>query len=91
MIRYIEGDINVDRYVDVTDLSTLLQFFQLGERWSRGVFNYSAADGDKNNSLNVLDIVLNVNHILNEETGDNGEANMAKVYSSSAPTDDVSL
>lgn len=91
LIRYIEGDINVDRYVDVTDLSTLLQYFQLGERWSSGVFNYSAADGDKNNSLNVLDIVLNVNHILNEETGDNGEANLAKVYSSSAATDDVSL
>lgn len=91
LIRYIEGDINVDRYVDVTDLSTLLQFFQLGERWSSGVFNYSAADGDKNNSLNVLDIVLNVNHILNEETVDNGEANMAKAYSSSAATDDVSL
>ena len=91
LIRYIEGDINVDRYVDVTDLSTLLQFFQLGERWFSGVFNYSAADGDKNNSLNVLDIVLNVNHILNEETGDNGEANMAKAYSSSAATDDVSL
>ena len=91
LIRYIEGDINVDRYVDVTDLSTLLQFFQLGERWSSGVFNYSAADGDKNNSLNVLDIVLNVNHILNEETEDNGEANMAKAYSSSAATDDVSL
>ena len=91
LIRYIEGDINVDRYVDVTDLSTLLQFFQLGERWVSGVFNYSAADGDKNNSLNILDIVLNVNHILNEETGDNGEANMAKAYSSSAATDDVSL
>ena len=91
LIRYIEGDINVDRYVDVTDLSTLLQFFQLGERWVSGVFNYSAADGDKNNSLNVLDIVLNVNHILNEETVDNGEANMAKAYSSSAATDDVSL
>ena len=91
LIRYIEGDINVDRYVDVTDLSTLLQFFQLGERWSSGVFNYSAADGDKNNSLNILDIVLNVNHILNEETVDNGEANMAKAYSSSAATDDVSL
>ncbi|MBQ2121147.1 MAG: leucine-rich repeat protein, partial [Bacteroidaceae bacterium] len=43
LIRYIEGDINVDRYVDVTDLSTLLLFFQLGERWSSGVFNYSAA------------------------------------------------
>lgn len=89
-IRYIEGDINVDRLIDVADLALLVNYFIKGSKPSGVLFNYGAADGEKNGTLDVRDIVINVNRILEAETPE--EARTMRMYAASMErTCDIAL
>ena len=66
-IMYKEGDINIDYLVDATDLALLVQYFVNADKPSNVAFNYSAADGEDNDTLDVRDIVMTVNCILDAE------------------------
>ena len=66
-IRYVNGDINIDRLLDVADLASLIQYLTEGGKPSGVAFNYSAADCESNDTLDVRDIVMNVNRILDAE------------------------
>lgn len=89
-IKYIEGDINVDRLIDVADLTLLVNYFIKGSKPSGVLFNYGAADGEKNGTLDVRDIVINVNRILEAETPE--EARTMRMYAASTErTCDIAL
>lgn len=61
---WVDGDVNIDLTVDVTDLQGLIYYALNDSRPSSTPFNYTTADGNGDNSLNVLDCIINVNRIL---------------------------
>lgn len=89
-IRYVDGDINIDRLIDVADLSLLIQYFTQGSKPSNVLFNASAADGEGNDTLDVRDIVMNVNKILDAD--EPAESRVMRQYAQTASMDsDLSL
>ena len=77
-VRFVEGDVNTDRLVDVTDLVSLTNYLGKGSVDREAYFNFSAADGENNDTLDVRDIVINVNRILAAEAAP--EASFARAY-----------
>lgn len=77
-VRFLEGDVNADRLIDVTDLVSLTNYLSKGYVQNDVVFNFSAADGEGNDTLDVRDIVMDVNHILAAEAAP--EASLSRAY-----------
>lgn len=64
-INWKDGDVNADQTVDVTDLQSIIYWIMNNESQPIGQkYNFSAADANSDNKLNVLDVVGNVNRIL---------------------------
>ena len=59
-----DGDVNADQTVDVTDLQSVVNYALTESKTTGSLFNYSAADKDGDNQINIIDVVGNVNHIL---------------------------
>lgn len=61
---WIDGDINGDQSVDAADLQKLI-YYALYDNPSKGsIFNFTSADGNGDNKIDVRDAVINVNRIL---------------------------
>lgn len=61
---WIDGDINGDQSVDASDLQKLI-YYALYDSPSQGsLFNFTSADGNGDNQIDVRDAVINVNRIL---------------------------
>lgn len=80
-IRYVNGDINIDRLLDVADLASLILYLTKGDKPSGVPFNYSAADWESNDTLDVRDIVMNVNRILDADDSSDEMRQYAKDWS----------
>lgn len=65
--NWLDGDINADQTVDVADLQHVVSFASTGNKLSGKVFNFTAADAVKDETIDVRDIVMNVNAILDAE------------------------
>lgn len=64
-INWKDGDVNADQTVDVTDLQSIIYWIMNNDSQPIGQkYNFSAADANSDNKLNVLDVVGNVNRIL---------------------------
>ncbi|MBP5514777.1 MAG: leucine-rich repeat protein [Bacteroidaceae bacterium] len=61
---WIDGDINADLSVDVTDLQKVIYYALNDSRPSSQFFNFTSADGNSDNAIDVRDAVICVNHIL---------------------------
>lgn len=61
---WIDGDVNIDLTVDVTDLQGVIYYALNDSKPSAIPFNHTTADGNSDNSINVLDCIINVNRIL---------------------------
>lgn len=59
-ITYREGDANLDGIVNILDIQSSLNY-TLSQKPK--FFNYGAADLNKDNNLNILDIILQINKI----------------------------
>ena len=68
---WIDGDVNADQSVDVTDLQKVI-YYALNDTKPTGFYNYTSADGNSDKAIDVRDAVINVNRIL-----DFDEANTA--------------
>ena len=62
-LDWIDGDINADLSVDVTDLQKVI-YYALNDSKPSGFFNFTSADGNSDNAIDVRDAVICVNHIL---------------------------
>lgn len=61
---WIDGDINGDQSVDASDLQKLI-YYALYDKSSEGsIFNFTSADGNGDDKIDVRDAVINVNRIL---------------------------
>ena len=69
---WVDGDVNIDLTVDVTDLQGVIYYALNDSRPSSTPYNYTTADGNSDSKINVLDCIINVNRILDyEEQGSN--------------------
>ncbi|WP_456312064.1 leucine-rich repeat domain-containing protein [Pseudomonas shirazensis] len=75
-ITYREGDANLDGIVNILDIQSSLNY-TLSQKPK--FFNYGAADLNKDNNLNILDIILQVNKI--QEGTQEKKANTSKLAS----------
>ena len=60
---WIDGDVNADQSVDVTDLQKII-YYALNDSKPDGFYNYTSADGNSDKAIDVRDAVINVNRIL---------------------------
>ena len=60
---WINGDVNADQSVDVTDLQKVI-YYALNDSKPDGFYNYTSADGNDDKAIHVRDAVINVNRIL---------------------------
>ena len=59
-----DGDVNADQTVDVTDLQSVV-YHALNDRKADGqLFNFTTADANSDNKINVSDIVGSVDYVL---------------------------
>ncbi|MBQ9558923.1 MAG: leucine-rich repeat protein [Bacteroidaceae bacterium] len=63
-INWIDGDVNADQSVDVVDLQKVIYYALNDAAPSNTFYNYTSADGNSDNALDVRDAVINVNRIL---------------------------
>ena len=64
-VDWRDGDVNGDQTVDVSDLQNVI-YYALNDRRpnSNELYNYSAADANSDNKINVSDIVGAVDHLM---------------------------
>lgn len=63
-LDWIDGDINADLSVDVTDLQKVIYYALNDNAPSNSMYNFTSADGNSDNAIDVRDAVICVNHIL---------------------------
>lgn len=63
-LDWIDGDINADQSVDVTDLQKVIYYALNDNAPSNSMYNFTSADGNSDNAIDVRDAVICVNHIL---------------------------
>lgn len=73
---FVEGDCNCDAVCDITDLQSLVNYV-LGYSTYRQIFNEQIVNFDGNETLNVLDIIGLVNHLLNNEAEEEQQSRAA--------------
>ena len=73
-----DGDVNADQTVDVADLQNVVYYALNDSRPSGQLYNFTAADMNGDNKINVSDIVGTVSTILNYD-GDE-EPSGARIY-----------
>lgn len=61
---WIDGDINGDQSVDAADLQKLIYYALYDNPPKGSMFNFTSADGNGDNLIDVRDAVINVNRIL---------------------------
>lgn len=59
-----DGDVNADQTVDVSDLQSVIYYTLYDQKANGQMFNYSCADTNGDNAINVLDIIGTVDEIL---------------------------
>lgn len=59
-----DGDVNADLTVDVTDLQSVINYALNDRKEHEQMFNFTAADANNDDAINVIDVVGNVDHIL---------------------------
>ena len=64
---WLEGDVNIDLTLDVTDLQAVIYYAVNDNRPSSVPFNYTTANCNGDDKLNVLDCIISVNRILDYE------------------------
>jgi len=66
-MNWIDGDINADQDIDVTDLQSVI-YYALNEKKATGqMFNFTTADVNADNAIDVRDVVGSVDYILGIE------------------------
>lgn len=70
-LNFDQGDSNFDGQVNVLDLQTTINYMFQGYD---NLFNYTAANLWKDEIINVQDIICMVNLLMNNETGETGQA-----------------
>ena len=63
-INWIDGDVNSDRTVDVADLQSMVYFAMNSGKADYQAFNFTTADTNTDDIIDVRDVVANVNAIL---------------------------
>ncbi len=63
-LDWIDGDINADLSVDVTDLQKVIYYALNDNAPSNSMYNFTSADGNSDKAIDVRDAVICVNHIL---------------------------
>ncbi len=91
ILRYdwTDGDVNADLAVDVTDLQSVIYYAMNDYKVSGQMFNYSTADANSDNKINVSDVIGSVDYVLAYEITD-GETN-APTYYNRAPSSSVNI
>lgn len=65
IVSYVEADANVDKVIDVLDVQHTLNYV-VGKDGVTGLFCWSAANTFADEQINIQDIVVTVNHVLNQ-------------------------
>ncbi|MBO4906171.1 MAG: leucine-rich repeat protein [Bacteroidaceae bacterium] len=63
-LNWIDGDVNADQTVDITDLQSTVYYALNGHKPNGQMFNFSAADANNDSTLDVRDIIGCVDYIL---------------------------
>ena len=63
-LDWIDGDVNADQSVDVVDLQKVIYYALNDAAPSNTFYNFTSADGNSDETLDVRDAVINVNRIL---------------------------
>ena len=63
-LDWIDGDINADLSIDVTDLQKVIYYALNDAAPSSTFYNFTSADGNSDNAIDVRDAVICVNRIL---------------------------
>jgi len=82
-----DGDVNADQTVDVGDLQSVIHYTLNDQKANGQMFNFTCADVNDDEAINVLDIIGTVDHILAYEEP---AASRSRVVSGS-PTDSRNL
>lgn len=77
-IDWKDGDVNADQTVDVADLQNVVYYALNDSRPNGQVYNYTAADMNGDNKINVSDIVGTVGAIMNYDGDDDPSG--ARIY-----------
>ncbi|MCM1222744.1 MAG: leucine-rich repeat protein, partial [Lachnospiraceae bacterium] len=84
ILDFVDGDCNCDATADIADAQNLVNYI-LGYGQNNKVFNEQVVDFDKNEKLNVLDVVGLVSHLLEQDLGRNlAKAPMAEMAEAGA-------
>ena len=62
-----DGDVNADQTVDVADLQSVIYYALHDSKASGQMFNFTTADSNSDNAINVSDVVGSVDYVLGYE------------------------
>lgn len=89
---WLDGDVNADRNVDVSDLSLVIHHIMNGSVPSGVSFNRSCADDNGDDVIDVYDAVRCVNHILDfEPSADARQARYVRRAQAEATANSISI
>ena len=89
-LTWDEGDVNADMTVDVADLQHIVSFASTGNKLSGKIFNFTAADVITDETIDVRDIVKNVDAILSFEEEETPANTRPYINHIKARTEDLS-
>lgn len=62
---WLDGDVNVDKTVNVQDLQDVIYYALNNEKPSGQKYNFTAADDNQDGKVNVVDVTRSVDYVLN--------------------------
>ena len=85
---WTDGDVNADQTVDVTDMQSVIYYAMNDAKVNGQMFNYSAADANNDDKINVSDVVGSVDYVLAYEETD---ASASVPYYNRAPAANANI